>query len=488
MKISRNIVWNIAGATLPVAFGVFLMPAIVRRLGIPRFGLLSILWMLIGYFSIFDFGLSRTLTKMTADRYGSEREIEISSLVLTVFLIVVTSGCALSAVLSLSARWLVDSATSVPHQLHSEVVHSIYWLSVGLPFVMGGSVLFGALEGMHKFSITSVIRLFMGVMMFLVPYCISIFGPHLPLITAGLALVRIVTFLFLIFLIRRILPKLRGKPKFLPAGSIKPILVYGGWISVSNVIGPLLGCFDRFGILLILGSGSIAFYTVPYDTLSRILLVPNAMQSVLFAAFATLWVSSRSRVVEIFKKSSDKTILIMIPAVMGVTLIARPALMFWLGSEFANRSTEIANILIFGVLVNALARAPFALLQSCGFARSIATLQLVQLPLYGAFLWLVMRAYGLDGAAYVWAARTFIEAAALYTLASRVEPEIGRIAVRDAMRVGALVAGIAPLAALTGEITLKLSILTVTTAICLYLLLRDLKNVFSPRQLMANDR
>ena len=488
MKISKNIIWNISGATIPVVVGVFLMPAIIRRLGISRFGLLSVLWMLIGYFSIFDFGLSRTLTKMTADRYDSEREAEIPSLVLTVFILVVTSGFALSSLLSLSAHWLVESATSVPLHMHREVVHSIYWLSIGMPFVMGGSVLFGALEGMHKFSITSVIRLFMGVMMFVVPYVVSHFDPRLPLITAGLAAVRIVTFLFLIYLTLKILRNVGGRPQMLSVRAIRPILTYGGWISISNIIGPLLGCFDRFGILLILGSGVIAFYTVPYDTLSRILLVPNAMQGVLFATFATLWMNSRSRVTQIFKKSSDKTMLIMIPAVTAVILVARPALMFWLGSEFAERSTGIAEILIFGVLANALARAPFALLQSCGFARSIATLQLVQLPLYGVFLWFAIKSYGLDGAAYVWAARTFIEAAALYFLAYRVEPEVGRIAVRDAVRVGAVVAGVAPLAALSGELPLKLFVLASTTTICLYFLLRDLRDVFSARQMVVKDR
>jgi O-antigen/teichoic acid export membrane protein len=193
-------------------------------------------------------------------------------------------------------------------------------------------------------------------------------------------------------------------------------------------------------------------------------------------------------VTQIFRKSSDKTILIMIPAVLAVTLVARPVLMVWLGAEFAARSTEIADILIFGVLVNALARAPFALLQSCGFARSIAILQFVQLPLYGVLLWVAMAEYGLDGAAYVWAGRALVEAAALYILALRVEPALRATAVRDALRVSAVIAAIAPFAALHGQVPFKLSILVVVGAICLYFLLRDLKKVFSSRQLIAKDR
>ena len=108
MRLARSILWNAAGIGLPLAVGVVVVPAIVRGLGTERFGFLSIVWMMIGYFSIFDLGLGRTLTKLVADRLGQEREREIGPLVSTTLIIVIVSGVLVSVATALSAGWLAQ--------------------------------------------------------------------------------------------------------------------------------------------------------------------------------------------------------------------------------------------------------------------------------------------------------------------------------------------------------------------------------------------
>src|SRR5437667_12210334 len=65
--LARNTVWNLSGQLLPMIVAVITVPLLVRGLGVARFGVLSLSYVLIGYFSLFDLGIGRALTKLVAD-------------------------------------------------------------------------------------------------------------------------------------------------------------------------------------------------------------------------------------------------------------------------------------------------------------------------------------------------------------------------------------------------------------------------------------
>src|ERR1700726_4993279 len=105
MRLARNIVWNAAGIGLPLLIGIAVVPTIVKGLGTERFGFLSIVWMLIGYFSIFDLGLGRALTKLAADKLARDEEDEIAPLASTALILVFASSALVGFVIAMSAGW-----------------------------------------------------------------------------------------------------------------------------------------------------------------------------------------------------------------------------------------------------------------------------------------------------------------------------------------------------------------------------------------------
>ena len=60
------------GATLLMAF--LAVPLLIDGLGIARFGVLALAWVVFSYASFLDLGLGRALTKLTAERLGAGRE------------------------------------------------------------------------------------------------------------------------------------------------------------------------------------------------------------------------------------------------------------------------------------------------------------------------------------------------------------------------------------------------------------------------------
>src|SRR5579859_6205736 len=90
--LARNTVWNLLGTLLPMAVAVVSIPPLVRALGLDRFGLLSLAWIVIGYFSLFDVGIGRALTKLVAEKLGANEEHSVPPLAWTSLLLLLVLG------------------------------------------------------------------------------------------------------------------------------------------------------------------------------------------------------------------------------------------------------------------------------------------------------------------------------------------------------------------------------------------------------------
>lgn len=440
MRLARKMLWNAAGLTLPLIVGVAVVPVILRGLGTERFGFLSVIWMLIGYFSIFDLGLSRTLTKLVADRLATDRAADIGPLASTALLMVVVTSAVMSVVIGVSAGTIASRAFHGSPALVPEARQAISCLAASLPFVLVGTLLNGLLEGHQRFSLINAVRIPTGIMLLIMPLLVLPFTPNLAVITASLMLVRIANALTLWVLARRAVLGLDLRPSAFDPQLMRPLLTYGGWLTVSNVVAPITVYFDRFLIAGALGAAAVAYYTVPYDVLVRLWVLPVAVQGVLFPVFSSMHVQKSPSIAAMFKRSSEATLLLIAPAAVSCMLLASEGLRAWVGPVFAEHSANTARILAIGVLVNSMARTPFTYIQSAGRAKWTAMLHVLEVPLYIFVLWWLLKRDGIDGAAYAWTARILLDTVVLYGLAVKLDPAVLTVAGADGIAVFIIVA------------------------------------------------
>lgn len=55
----------------------------------------------------------------------------------------------------------------------------------------------------------------------------------------------------------------------------------GGWITVSNIVSPIMSYFDRF-LSNQIGAQFVAYYTAPSEGIARATIIPNALATALF--------------------------------------------------------------------------------------------------------------------------------------------------------------------------------------------------------------
>lgn len=416
--LARNAVLNLIGQGAPMLVALFAIPLLIHGLGVDRFGVLTLAWMVIGYFSLFDLGLGRALTQVISEKLGSEREEEIPALVWTGLALMVVLGVFGALVVFLLSPWLVHSILKVPLGLQAETLHAFYLLAASIPIVISTAGLAGVLSALQRFDILNAIRIPMGIFSFLGPLLVLPFSKSLFLVTAVLMAGRVVAWTIHLAMCLRVMPALRSELS-LQRSVVMPLFHFGGWMTVTNVVGPLMVYLDRFVIAAVLSVTAVAYYATPYELVTKLWIIPGAIVGVLFPAFATSYVKDRQRTALLFVRGTKYVFLALFPVTLTIVAFAHEGLSFWLGAEFAQNSAPVLQWLAVGVLINSLAHTPFALIQGAGRPDLTAKLHLLELPIYLLVLWWLLPQYGILGAAIAWTARVTLDAVILFWLAQR---------------------------------------------------------------------
>jgi O-antigen/teichoic acid export membrane protein len=223
---------------------------------------------------------------------------------------------------------------------------------------------------------------------------------------------------------------------------LRRLLRFGGWLTVSNIIGPLMVYLDRFVIGAVVSLSAVAFYTTPFEVVTKLWIFPIALGTTLFPAFAVANTQERARTADLFAQGIGLMFAVMVPLAFAIIALAPEGLQLWLNDDFAAKSTTVARLLACGVLVNALAFVPMAFIHGTGRTDLTATVHLAELPFYVALLWLLTNQFGIDGAAMAWVIRAGVDCVALFWVASALLPSRA-LAVRGAVltALGAALAG-----------------------------------------------
>lgn len=430
--LAKNTLWNLFGSGAPMLVAVFCIPVLIRGLGKERFGVLTLAWALIGYASLFDLGLGRALTQLVARKLGAGEEQEIPSVVWTSLLLMLLLGIAGAAAVFAMSPWLALRGLKIPDALDGEAVQAFRLLGISLPFVITTAGLRGLLEAHQRFAMINALRIPMGVFSFAGPLLALPFSKSLVPVVAVLVAGRIIGWGAHLLLCMRVAPELRRSIAWERA-AVGPLLRFGGWMTVTNIVGPLMVTLDRFLIGSLVSMTAVAYYATPYEVITKLWVIPGALVGVMFPAFSTGFALDRERTAVLFARSVKSLFLVLFPIMLCTVALAQDGLQLWLGPEFAIHTFRVLQWLAVGVFINSLALVPFALVQGLGRPDLTATLHLIELPLYLGLLWWLITTRGIEGAAIAWTARVAVDALFLFGLAKRFLPGKSPLRLRTAL-------------------------------------------------------
>ena len=396
--------------------GLLVVPDLIHKLGTDRFGVLSISWVLIGYLGLLDLGLARGLTQLLAKQIAAKIAPEIrASFARHVRRWMLSLGLGWVLLMLVLTPWIMHAGLQMPDGLHSEATAGWFCIALSVPLFMWAASSIGVLEAYGRFAAVNAVRIPMGIATFLVPWGIAHWTSHLGIVLGGLLCVRLAAAVAFATLSQR---HFKGGSIALESSKLKEVLAFGSWLTVSNLVGPVLAYFDRFAIGALLSVTAVTYYTVPFDVLSRLPSIPVAMMGVFFPMLTQahgLHQKDSSQMAHMVAAANQLLVGFWVPGLIVCGLLGKPLLTWWVGAEIAQASYSVWAWISVGVLINGFAHIPYTLLHSAGRTDLTAKFHLAELIPYLLALWWALLNFGIVGAAAVWTLRVAFDTALLYT-------------------------------------------------------------------------
>lgn len=415
LKTNKNVTYSLLGNAAPIIFALIFIPSIRVELGELEFGALVLIWALIGYFGIFDLGISKALVYHAA-KIADNPDQSLTSIVgisvKVIFLLTSLGGLGLYLWAEEFCRlFLKVDAASMP-----SIVISFQIVAVAIPFTTIGNALRGVLEGLSNFKTASAIKAATFSAYFYVPALLIPFDQlTLANTSIGYLLIRILSCGWSWTAVKQSPAYFRRQSADATAAPITEIFSYGLWALVTAIISPLMTYGDRFVVSSVLGASLVAIYAILQETVGRSLIVSSSYCAVLQPKFTRADAELRK---SLYKKSELIMLLAMGLMYMAILAIIKPVLGWWLNDDMS-AYFGLMGLFVAALFFNSMAQLPYALLLGRGRPDLVAKAHAVEFLFYVPLCWFATQHFGLQGAAAAWLLRVSFDYGILRWLAKK---------------------------------------------------------------------
>lgn len=435
MSIRRNTVLNLAGAIIPMVVMLATIPLYLKLLGEARYGVLALIWLVLGYFSFLEMGLGKATANQMAKAENAQ-EAERSDIFWTALLVNCCAGVAGAGILWGIGDYLVTSVLNVPEDFRREAISALPWMVATFPVAVVSSVLNGALEGRNRFLTVNVLQISSNTIFQIVPLAVAYWiGPSLSEVIPAAVVSRALMNVLFLEACHRNVP-LVTMPNISIARA-KTLFSYSWWVAVTGTVTTLLETIERFVVGAVLGPAAVTYYTVPMQLVGKIKVLPGSLARALFPAFSARS-SADAAILAIDATKALATVMALVAIISALAL--RPFLTIWVGEDISNTSAPIGELLLFGVWINSVAHVPYFFLQASGRPDLVARIHALEFVPYVLLTWSLITRFGLFGAVAIWICRCVVEALALFFMARFPKNLLMHLAVTGSAVFGVIIA------------------------------------------------
>jgi len=446
--LARNATLNLVTEGWVFLVLIATMPKLVAFLGETSFGLFSLAWVVIGYLSFLDIGVNRAATKFVSEHLAGQDDASVREVVRTAFVTNLALGVAGGLLVVLASPYLLHSAFKVSGSLSSQARLAFYAVALAVPVLLVQGIFRAVLSSYQRFGWINSVNAVTITAQWGVAALLAWKGYGVALVVFATVIARLIATAAYGLLLRRILPDLqlfRAK-----MGGLSKLLKFGGWVSVSQIISPVLVYLDRMLIASFISLGAVTLYAVPYEMMTRLRIIPSSLVTTLYPAFSERGTGGQeANLQRLYEGSVRYLLLLVVPAIVFLVVLGPDLLTIWMGASFAKQTSVVLQILGIGVLLNCMANVPYNALQALGRPDLTGMFHLLELPFYGVLCVFLIPRWGIDGAALANSIRISVDALLLFWAARKYcRCSIGpfwagmlpRILVLNAILAGVLVA------------------------------------------------
>lgn len=412
--VARNATLNLVTEGWIFLVLLVAMPKLVSYLGETHFGLFSLAWVLISYLTFLDVGVSRAATKFVSEHIAEQNHDDTRQIIRTAFVSNLALGLLGGLAVVLVTPYLVHSVFKVSANLQNPARLVFFVAGFAVPVLLIQGVFRAVLSSYQRFGWINGINSVTSTVQWAAAGLLAWKGHGVALVVLSTVIARVLSTAAYGVVMFRLLPGLHlfrvGR-----LHGLRKLLRFGGWVTVSQLVSPLLVYLDRVLIAAFASLAAVTLYTVPYEMMTRLRIIPSSLVSTLYPAFSERGMEGQNAQLQRLYQGSLRYLLILIlPGVLFLLVFGTDLLSLWMGAPFAHQTAMVLQILAVGVLLNCMANVPYNALQALGRPDITGIFHLVELPFYVILCVILIPRWGIAGAALANSIRISADAVLLF--------------------------------------------------------------------------
>ncbi|MBE3116914.1 oligosaccharide flippase family protein [Candidatus Bathyarchaeota archaeon] len=351
-KVARNSAVSLIRfiATIPVPF--LLVPFMLQKLGVERFGLWALASTLSAFVQLGDFGIGLALVKSVAQMQAVNNLQGLNRILGTALVLYTTFAGSIGLCGLLVTGILVRDIFRVPALLANEAETVVMGTVIIFCINLVLSIFTSVINGMQRMDVSNGIAFAVTILNAIGVVLVLSLGFGLRGLVVNNGISTIFAGLVSLLAVRKLAPSIKCRFWRFCWTEVKPILTYGVNIQITNIAGmagePLVK-----GIISSLAG--IQFVTY-YDVATRLI---NPLRSLFSQAISPLMpfaaeshaIANLSEILTVYRKSVRYIVLLALPLFMLISVIAPVLVDAWIGPGY-EASVYTLRVLLVGTFVS----------------------------------------------------------------------------------------------------------------------------------------
>lgn len=417
-KVVKGSLWTLTGQVMPLGVSLFTTPFVIRMLGAESYGVLILVGLIPTYLGFADFGMGIASTKFGSEAYGIGSPQDEARIVRTAALIALSVSLPIAAVLFIFSGSIIG-LFNVPEHLQAEATLSFRVASITFVVNLLNNIFNTPQLARLRMDLNTLVTTGFRTLGIIALPIILYLGFGIVGAVSVLLAASLLTLAGHIFISDRLLHGLLGIT--IDRTMTRPLLNFGGALAISGIAAVALINAEKGILAATVSTSALAYYSVAFALAGMMTMFSSAMIQSLLPAFSQLQSDeNREYLNSLYWRGICLNLIWLIPALVFLSIFAKPFFRLWAGEEFSRESVVPFYILLAGVAFHIVAYFPYTAIMAAGRTETLAKLYWIELIPYALLVWVLASRFGAVGAATAWSIRVIVDAFIQFVLATRI--------------------------------------------------------------------
>lgn len=405
MSLNKNIIANYFGQGWTALIGLAFVPLYVKYMGMEAYGLIGLFAMLQAWLTLFDMGMTPTLSReMSRFSGGAHSAQSIRNLLHSLELLCFGIAIMIALGVWAASGWLASDWLRAEKLPVATVVQSFSIMGVvtALRFIEG--LYHGAIAGLQKQVMLNVLNSLLATLRGLGSVAVLAFvSPTIGAFFVWQGVVSLLSVAIFAIVLHSTLPPVVSPPKF-SQSVLADIWRFAAGMMAITFLSLLLMQVDKVILSRMLSLEAFGQYSLAGVVASGLYYITGPITQAYHPYMTELvTLKDESELISVYHRSSQVISVLVGPAAMMLILFGERIMALWTGnSTLAHDVAPLLTILAFGTLLHSMMHMPYILQIAHGMTRLGVYGSIVSVAvLVPSVLWATPR-YGAIGAAWIW--------------------------------------------------------------------------------------